>query len=194
MDVQMPNMNGYEATQNIRKMKSMMDVPIIALTAGNLKGEREKCEEAGMNDFLAKPIIEEMLKEMLHKWLHMEEEQPKQQQEDSERAYINIAHLRELAADDTEFLQNILTVASRDMKRLVTDIENAVQTEDDKKLNMSAHTLKGIALNLGAAQLAGYAQSLENVEKIDKARDRAILLALTKEYAFVAPALQSAIV
>jgi PAS domain S-box-containing protein len=69
MDIQMPEMNGCEATQAIRKLDETLRVPIIALTAGNVKGEREKCFEAGMNDFVAKPIKEENIVEILNKWL-----------------------------------------------------------------------------------------------------------------------------
>lgn len=70
MDVQMPEMNGYEATLQIRGMKNGSKVPIIALTAGNVKDEREKCLEVGMNDFVVKPIIENTITEVLRKWLH----------------------------------------------------------------------------------------------------------------------------
>jgi PAS domain S-box-containing protein len=70
MDVQMPNKNGYEATAEIRKLENTNKTPIIAITAGISTGEREKCFEWGMNDYLSKPIIISDLKEILHKWLH----------------------------------------------------------------------------------------------------------------------------
>ena len=69
MDVQMPEMNGYEATMQIRKNESGERVPIIALTAGTVKGEREKCLEAGMDDYLTKPILKDTLEKALEKWL-----------------------------------------------------------------------------------------------------------------------------
>ncbi|MDP9048780.1 MAG: response regulator, partial [Bacteroidota bacterium] len=69
MDVQMPEMNGYEATKQIRLMERSGRVPIIALTASNVKGEKEKCMEAGMDDFVVKPIVEESLAMALDKWL-----------------------------------------------------------------------------------------------------------------------------
>ena len=70
MDVQMPIKNGYEATNEIRKMEGSNKTPIIAVTAGILTGEREKCFEAGMDDYLSKPIIIADLENMLLKWLH----------------------------------------------------------------------------------------------------------------------------
>ena len=69
MDIQMPIMNGYEAATEIRKIPKYQNVPIIALTAGILNGEREKCLEYGMNDYLSKPILAKDLQEMIQKWV-----------------------------------------------------------------------------------------------------------------------------
>lgn len=69
MDVQMPNKNGYEATAAIRATKKGKKIPIIAITAGILAHERDKCFEAGMDDYLSKPIIKNDLEEILVKWL-----------------------------------------------------------------------------------------------------------------------------
>nr|WP_314896113.1 PAS domain S-box protein [uncultured Flavobacterium sp.] len=69
MDIQMPNKNGYEATDEIRKLKDSENIPIIAITAGIMVGDKEKCLKAGMNDYLPKPIIQTDLEKMLHKWL-----------------------------------------------------------------------------------------------------------------------------
>lgn len=69
MDVQMPVKNGHEATQEIRKTKKGKHVPIVALTAGTVMGEKEKCLEMGMDDYTSKPIVKEVLEQLLHKWL-----------------------------------------------------------------------------------------------------------------------------
>jgi len=68
MDVQMPVMNGYEATQKIRDLQQS-HVPIIALTAGTVIGEKEKCLEAGMDDYVSKPIVKQTLEEVVAKWI-----------------------------------------------------------------------------------------------------------------------------
>lgn len=70
MDVQMPVMNGYEATEAIRKIeKSGLRTPIIGLTAGVLFGEKEKCIDAGMDEYISKPVVKETLEKMFYKWL-----------------------------------------------------------------------------------------------------------------------------
>ncbi|MCP5051364.1 MAG: response regulator [bacterium] len=77
MDIQMPEMNGIEATEEIRnwekenssRLHSLSGIPIIALTAQAIKGDREKCMEAGMNDFISKPIKRDLVLERIHHWL-----------------------------------------------------------------------------------------------------------------------------
>ena len=68
MDIQMPEMDGYEATRCIRQ-KGFMNIPIIAMTANAMKGDRELCLEAGMNDYITKPIKREIVFQVLEKWL-----------------------------------------------------------------------------------------------------------------------------
>ena len=69
MDIQMPIMNGYDATRLIRTLKSGQNIPIIAITAGTEKEEKEKCLTAGMNDYIAKPIMKGVIEETFIKWL-----------------------------------------------------------------------------------------------------------------------------
>lgn len=69
MDIQMPVQNGYDATMAIRKSKTIMHIPVIALTAGVLNGEKEKCISHGMSDYITKPIVHDDLENVLYKWL-----------------------------------------------------------------------------------------------------------------------------
>lgn len=69
MDIQMPLINGYEATKEIRKIEQLKNVIIIALTAGTILGEKQKCLEVGMDDYVPKPIIKKTLEDILERWL-----------------------------------------------------------------------------------------------------------------------------
>ncbi|MDQ0781425.1 response regulator [Chryseobacterium sp. W4I1] len=74
MDIQMPHLNGIEATKKIRALEKNIEIPIIALTAGSLPGEKEKCLQAGMSDFLTKPLLKQTLSDMIQKWFGIENE------------------------------------------------------------------------------------------------------------------------
>jgi hypothetical protein len=70
MDVMMPEMDGYEAMKEIRKIQKFRSLPIIALTAKAMKGDREKCIQAGASDYIAKPVDSEQLISLLRVWLY----------------------------------------------------------------------------------------------------------------------------
>lgn len=69
MDIQMPEMDGYEACAEIRKYETETPVPIIALTAGTVKGEKEKCISCGMNDYIAKPFVKDTIRKVIEQWI-----------------------------------------------------------------------------------------------------------------------------
>ena len=72
MDIQMPEMDGYEATRQIRQ-QGFTEIPIIAMTANAMKGDKELCLEAGMSDYITKPIKREIVFQILEKWLHLQQ-------------------------------------------------------------------------------------------------------------------------
>lgn len=75
MDIMMPEIDGYQTIAKIRAIPKLKDIPIIALTAKAMKGDRAKCLEAGANDYMTKPIVEEKLLTLIHVWTKTEEEE-----------------------------------------------------------------------------------------------------------------------
>jgi CheY-like chemotaxis protein len=69
MDCQMPVLDGFEATRRIREQPALTELPVIAMTANVMEGDREKCIAAGMNDYIGKPVVEAALKKTLARWL-----------------------------------------------------------------------------------------------------------------------------
>jgi CheY-like chemotaxis protein len=69
MDCQMPVMDGFEAARRIREREGLSALPVIAMTANVMEGDREKCISAGMNDYIGKPVVEADLKKILARWL-----------------------------------------------------------------------------------------------------------------------------
>jgi CheY-like chemotaxis protein/HPt (histidine-containing phosphotransfer) domain-containing protein len=157
MDVQMPNMDGYTATREIRAQESGPRRTIIAMTAAAVAGERERCLAAGMDDYLTKPVDPTLLAETLERWLMPAPSYVARL--DLER----LAELRELdnPEDGTSYvdraIQNFLDASPGDLAVLTA----AAAAGDAHKLRTVAHRLAGAALNLGAVALGRAAQAVE---------------------------------
>lgn len=166
MDIQMPEMNGYEASKKIREVYPGFRVPIIALTAGNVMGEREKCIEAGMDDFMAKPFIENTMVAMFNKWLRLDKpHEPENLEEKIELLDIN--YLRTyLGDDDPAFIKEILTLTVREFNRLMADFDSVLRGENVLTINGWGHKLRGVALTVGLMDIALLAEQIEGLKNI----------------------------
>jgi PAS domain S-box-containing protein len=167
MDVQMPRMDGYATTRAIRARESAGDrIPILAMTAAAVEGERERCLAAGMDDFLTKPVDPHALGKMLLRWLS--EGPPDAPAAASRRAVVDgvldldrLDMLRDLDPGNTSYLDKaIANFASRAAESLQA-IRDAVCAEDREALTQTAHRLKGSALNLGLPVVGHLAFQLE---------------------------------
>jgi PAS domain S-box-containing protein len=167
MDIQMPIMNGYEATAKIREIKGGQRIPIIALTAGNLKGEKEKCMEAGMNDFISKPLIQEKLLELFRKWLTIViEEEPSHvtTEKEAREEHFNIATLETyLMGEDTAVLKQLLKLTIEELRSCVTELQTAAAAVDIRKINRIGHKIRGTSQIIGLSKLARIADQLDTL-------------------------------
>lgn len=165
MDIQMPVMNGYEATASIREISGGQRIPIIALTAGNLKGEREKCMEAGMNDFISKPLIQEKLLELFRKWLTVipeEDDNPMTTEQEIREEHFNIATLEAyLSGEDKAVLKQLLKLTIDELRVSVADLQVAAAAVDIRKLNRIGHKIRGTSQIIGLGKLARIADQLD---------------------------------
>ncbi|BAV07139.1 PAS domain S-box-containing protein [Filimonas lacunae] len=183
MDIQMPQMNGYEATIKIRQMQKV-HTPIIALTAANVKGEREHCLEIGMDDYITKPFVEEALMPVLTQLVRRIKQQPKN--------HIDIPLLKEMLGDDESFLKELLAVSAAELQKSDSLLVNYAQLGQYNELKATAHKLYGTCVSSGMRELAGLAKKIElltadeyphSVTLVENAHDEIqLLLQEVKEY------------
>lgn len=163
-DIQMPNMNGYELTEAIRKEKNGKAVPIIAITAGTIKGTKEKCLKAGMNDYISKPILQESIKSLILKFSSQNLKSPDNKEiketpkKDTENQSLEKSQLMKMVGYNEMFYNQLISLANETLKEALEDLK---KLEDEERLKKLAHKVKGTALNLGATSLTDSALEIE---------------------------------
>ncbi|MDQ1336873.1 MAG: hypothetical protein QG552_3823 [Thermodesulfobacteriota bacterium] len=165
MDVQMPEMDGYEATAAIRGLQSgVRDIPIIAMTAHAMKGDREKSLAAGMDDYISKPVKPNQLLEAVQRWagrrvLHppVVEDRPSVVRPSP----FNMTHLNDITGGDGEFRQELLELFFKDAREQLSSMTKAIEEGDATALEKAAHAVKGAANKLGAERFGELALRLE---------------------------------
>ena len=166
MDVQMPVMDGIEATKQIRMLPGYEKTPIIGVTAGNSLGEKEKCLESGMDDFLPKPLREADLLGMIKKYVTVDEvvvHGSTKFLEDN----INMDMLKEYIGDDEDFKKMFLSLVVQELKLAEQNIENVVAERSIDEARRLLHKLKGTAGTAGLYKLADCALNWEKIEEED---------------------------
>jgi CheY-like chemotaxis protein len=170
MDCQMPQMDGYEATMEVRRREGEeKHTTIIALTAHALDGEKERCLAAGMDDYLSKPINPEQLAALLGKWTgnHAESstssvEIPVSNKQPEFLDTTVLDKLRKLlGAKSKAFITNLIDIFLRDAPPRLEAMQQAIAANDAGQLKQAAHALKGSCASLGARRMAELCQILE---------------------------------
>lgn len=163
MDIQMPFMNGYEATQAIRALESNdMRVPIIALTAGNVKGEKEKCLELGMDDFIVKPINQNAIYDSLKKWLIIKEDAKDLiGMNETEIVHFNKNTIRNLVDHSEEMVEELLTQLNIELNNYKIEINQQIKATNLATCIKIGHKVYGMASSIGMEVLAEMAKEIE---------------------------------
>ncbi len=172
MDCQMPEMDGYEATRQIRAGASgsgYSEIPIVAMTANAMKGDRDKCFDAGMSDYISKPIDPDLLEIKIRKWLVAIEPQEYGDQEQqllvaaSETSHDNWdkdALIRTLKGREDRARILLKSFSSR-IPKVMDDFNIAVEKSDRESISFLAHSIKGSAGQVGGKELQRVSAQLE---------------------------------
>jgi signal transduction histidine kinase/HPt (histidine-containing phosphotransfer) domain-containing protein/ActR/RegA family two-component response regulator len=194
MDIQMPEMDGFEATREIRTWgtakdtkdinESLSSVPIVAMTAHAMKGDRERCLQAGMNDYVTKPIKPEKLRDAINRQLFPDQFQetecefPNEQLSEDSRAASCVFDKEDLLnriGGDEEICKEILEAFLESMPEQIESLKTALNEDNTDLTDFRAHAIKGTCANIGAQRLRDLALEIELDGKkgdLNKARSR----------------------
>ncbi|MGH9713455.1 MAG: response regulator [Candidatus Acidiferrales bacterium] len=173
MDVQMPVMDGLEAIAAIRKKEegSGVHLPIVALTAHAMKGDRERCLAAGADEYLTKPIKTPELMAAIERFQGAKASKDPQRvlpgtpDADSPVSSLDMADALERVEGDSELLEEISRIFAEECLKTMAALRRAVEASDTAAVGRLAHTLKGSASNVGARILAQTTAELESMAR-----------------------------
>jgi two-component system sensor histidine kinase/response regulator len=181
MDVQMPVMDGFEATRAIRDGTAKVpdrSVPIIAMTAHAMTGDRERCLEAGMDDYVSKPLKSQALSEVLEKWLSRAGDASMLDTEavpNGAEIFDRAAFLDRLMGDE-DLVEEIANAFLEDMIAQLAMLKTHVAEGDADAAGGRAHTIKGAAANVGAMALSATAAEMEKAARAGRRDEVTALL------------------
>ena len=195
MDVQMPQMDGFEVTASIREKEKATGahIPIVAMTAYAMKGDRERCLEAGMDGYVGKPIKAQELFDAIESLVgtSAEAETSAETEQHTDEVFDRDATLARVDGD-LEFLMELVELFLEDSPKLLSRIRDAVARGDSKALERAAHTLKGSVGNFDAKATFEAALKLENMGRNeDLSNAEEAYSALEEELERLKPALES---
>lgn len=168
MDCQMPEMDGYDATRAVREGKAGEEnkhLPIIAMTANAMQGDRQKCTSAGMDDYIAKPINLSVLKSTLIKWILKEEELILKQTVPRDLVLWDEADALHRLGDNSTLLNKIIKSFMNDGAKSLTALAKALEENNSQDAQLHAHSLRGSAGNVSALKLQDMGKELEEAAK-----------------------------
>ncbi len=173
MDCQMPNMDGFAAAGAIRRLENGEGrIPIVAMTAHAMKGDRERCLAAGMDDYVSKPIDPESVLKVLHRWLPAAKPAGEQmadrvdagatyEEEIGEALILDLKQAMWVTGGRVRMFRRVATVFLQHMPARVEELRHAVDREDLSECTRLAHSIKGASASVGGQRLRDAALELE---------------------------------
>jgi signal transduction histidine kinase/CheY-like chemotaxis protein/HPt (histidine-containing phosphotransfer) domain-containing protein len=172
MDCQLPDLDGYEATRLIRGLSTPVrnhEIPIIAMTANAMTGDREECLAAGMNDYLSKPIDRVALEQAIERWTTKTEESvspPAEAPTPPGKAGFEPEDLLERLSGNENLAQRVVGRFLNDMPQQLAALSLVINEGDADATRKAAHAIKGAAANVGSQQVRELARKLEELGNI----------------------------
>ncbi|MDG6243189.1 MAG: PAS domain S-box protein [Methanolobus sp.] len=185
MDVQMPEMDGIEATKNIRRDASSVlnsDIPIIAMTAYAMKGDRERFIEAGMDDYIAKPVSMNSLTELLDKWSKelnakkQEDASPDKLPHHTDILVFDKEAFMERMDDNIELARKLIATYMKYTPQHIESLKASVKSANSEEIANNAHMIKGSSANIGGMFLSSIASEMENIARAGKVGEAADMM------------------
>ena len=196
MDVQMPVLDGFRTTELIREKeaKTGKHIPIIAMTAHAMKGDKERCLQAGMDDYVPKPMDQDELLEKILYWTSQKPESPEEMnapeteeaaepvvEEASEPQIINMKDALPRFGDDISFFLEMLHDFVEKIPHRVVEMAKSLQNQEYDNLSRQAHNLKGVAANFSIDELYEVCNELEiDTGQLDDAQKAQRLMQISK--------------
>jgi two-component system, sensor histidine kinase and response regulator len=170
MDCQMPELDGYEATAALRAREagSGGHMPVVAMTAHAMEGDRERCLAAGMDDYLAKPLRPEELDAVLERWAGGPAA-PQPRPSDASQALVDEARVRVFRDDYPEIVEQLVALFVDSTPPLLRELREGAESGDRDAVKRAAHKLKGSCQNIGASGMAARAAQLERRQAAEPA-------------------------
>lgn len=211
MDCHMPEMNGYDATRGLRAREqgTTAHVPVIAMTANAMAGEREKCLRFGMDDYISKPIDIDELKDIMGQWLVFAAAEPAATAAIAEALpagtagdvsadmaaapaeAVNLQRLYDFAGDDAEMVNDLINAFLAQSRKNIDSLRTSLDAEGHEKWRDAAHMLKGGAGGIGAVGLCALADQAQQAAAEEDVK-KALLANIENEYIRVEKALNAA--
>ncbi len=187
LDCAMPEMDGYETTHCVREGRAggrNLNIPIIAMTADAMTGDRDKCLQAGMNDYLAKPVDPKQLAEVLQKWLSrtgLDMHLPTSQSTKETSSVFDPETLLARLMGDKKLAAKLLAGFLEDAPRQLSALKSRLEAGDAEGARLLAHTLKGAAATVSAAALQALCRDLQEAASSGELSRAMVLLPQLEE-------------